>query len=43
MITFARNIYVPQIEKSDEKIGFLMMDIDKTGMEKSYRQERIEM
>ena len=34
MITFARNIYVPQIEKSDEKIGFLMMDIDKTGMEK---------
>lgn len=34
MITFARNIYVPKIEKSDEKIGFLMMDIDKTGMEK---------
>ena len=43
MITFARNIYVPQIEKvmknriSDDGI------LTKRVMEKSYRQERIEM
>ena len=36
MITFARNIYVPpKLEKKVmKKLGFLMMDIDKTGMEK---------
>ena len=34
MITFARNIYIPDIKKSDEKIGFLMIDIDKASMEK---------
>lgn len=34
VITFARNIYIPDIKNSDEKIGFLMIDIDKASMEK---------
>ena len=34
MITFARNIYVPDIKNSDEKIGFLMVDIDKISIER---------
>lgn len=30
VITFARNVYVPELERSNEKIGFLMMDINKS-------------
>ena len=37
VITFARNIFVLDIARCDEKIGFLMLDIDKANFEKIIR------
>ncbi|QOV18794.1 histidine kinase [Blautia liquoris] len=32
MITLSRNVYVPELERSNEKIGFLMLDISKNDL-----------
>ena len=34
VITFARDIYIPDIKNCDEKIGFLMVDLDKSSVKK---------
>lgn len=40
MLTVARTVYIPTLEKSDEEIGFLLLHISRAALEKQLRMQQ---
>ena len=40
VLTVARTVYIPTLEKSDEEIGFLLLDISRASLEKQLKMQQ---